>query len=109
MPTPTTRQCHRRWLRASALIGCLGATAIVVLQVWIGFFAPNQMAATRGLAILVICVGITASSTVVAIFLKLTEAPALAAALRYLLGENEPAAAERALKLVPTARAATKS
>lgn len=109
MPTPATRKCHRRWLRASALIGFAGAVAIVALQVWIGFFAPTPMAAIRGLAVLVICVGITASSTVVAIFLKLTESPALAAALRYLLGENEPAAAERALKLVPTPRAATKS
>ena len=104
MPTP---KCRRRWFRASALIGLTGAAAVVALQVWIGFFAPNPLAAARGLAVLVICVGITASGILTALFLKVTEAPALAAALRYLLGDTQPA--QPALKLVPAPRAATKS
>lgn len=88
MTTPSTRR--RKWMKISAGVAVVGALAVITLQIWISVFAPHPLAAVRGIAWLVMCVGISASGAVCAVFLKLTDSPILTNALKLLSDDTKP-------------------
>lgn len=81
---------RRTWIRVSTAVAFLGTIAVITLQIWISVYAPTPLAAVRGIAYLVMCVGIAASGAVVAVFLKLSDSPLFTTAMK-ILTDSKPA------------------